>query len=159
MRMTNAFCGWRPELCNARQAHDHSQGLAELALHLVGTVRCAVRRSLRDVSTIQPSPVFARGFGTASWDPEYLPRRRTRMRRWAWPRCRSGRSSSRRSCRWGNCRCRCAGRCWRGCRSWCRCGYLSTREYPNVVNVLFMLVPVRVEVEGGRVSHVAAGIV
>jgi hypothetical protein len=33
---------------------------------------------------------------------------------------------------------------------------LPAREYPNVINVFFVLVSLRVEVKGGGVSHVAA---
>ena len=36
---------------------------------------------------------------------------------------------------------------------------MSTGEYPNVINVLLVLTVVRVEVECGRISHVAARLV
>ena len=36
---------------------------------------------------------------------------------------------------------------------------MSTGEYPNVINVLFVLTGVRVEVEGGRIRHVATRLV
>jgi len=33
---------------------------------------------------------------------------------------------------------------------------LTTGKYPNVINVFLVLAVVRVEVEGGRISHIAA---
>jgi len=36
---------------------------------------------------------------------------------------------------------------------------LPTRKYPNVINVLFVLTVVRVEIECRRISHVATGFV
>jgi hypothetical protein len=36
---------------------------------------------------------------------------------------------------------------------------LSTRKYPNVINVFLVLTIVRVEVECGRVSHITPGFV
>ena len=36
---------------------------------------------------------------------------------------------------------------------------MTTGKYPNVINVLLVLTVVRVEVEGGRVSHVSPGLV
>ncbi len=36
---------------------------------------------------------------------------------------------------------------------------MTTGKYPNVINVLLVLTVVRVEVECGRISHVAAGFV
>ena len=36
---------------------------------------------------------------------------------------------------------------------------MSTGKYPNVINVFLVLTVVRVEVEGGRISHVATGFI
>jgi hypothetical protein len=36
---------------------------------------------------------------------------------------------------------------------------LTTRKYPNVINVLFVLAVVGVEVESGCVSHVTPGLI
>ena len=36
---------------------------------------------------------------------------------------------------------------------------MPTRKYPNVINVFLVLTVIRVEVECGRVSHVAARLV
>ena len=36
---------------------------------------------------------------------------------------------------------------------------MTTGKYPNVINVFLVLTVVRVEVECGRISHVAAGFV
>ena len=36
---------------------------------------------------------------------------------------------------------------------------MAAREYPNVVNVFFVLAPVWIEVKGGGVSHITSGIV
>jgi hypothetical protein len=36
---------------------------------------------------------------------------------------------------------------------------LASGEYPNVVNVFFVLAPIRVEVKGGGVSHVPTGFI
>ena len=36
---------------------------------------------------------------------------------------------------------------------------MTTRKYPNVINILLVLTVVRVEVECGRISHVAPGFV
>ena len=101
------------------------------------------------------------------------PRRPLRSRRWrgSWSSCRS--------------RCRCRSRasagswCRRnrhrrrtrrsGCscsrRSWCRRGgsgrrrcSTATREYSDIINIFFVLVAVRVEVERGSIRHIAAGL-
>jgi len=103
------------------------------------------------------------------------------MRSWAWPRCRSRRSSrcrgNCRRCGWGprrsrgwsdgRCRCRCNCGCSRRRWSWgwcsrrcrCRCGSLSARKYPDIVYIFFVLVSLRVEVKRGRVRYVTAGFV
>ena len=36
---------------------------------------------------------------------------------------------------------------------------MTTRKYPNVINILLVLTVVRVEVECGRISHIAARLV
>ena len=36
---------------------------------------------------------------------------------------------------------------------------MTTGKYPNVINVFLVLTVVRVEVEGGRVCHVATGFI
>ena len=36
---------------------------------------------------------------------------------------------------------------------------MTTGKYPNVINVFLVLTVVRVEVEGGRISHVATGFI
>jgi hypothetical protein len=105
---------------------------------------------------------------TPSW-------RRKTPRRGCWPWsscgccCSRRSSSSSRCCSWRSCRrwcyCRrgCTCRCWCGTRCstwrWCRCGCLSTRKYPNIINIFFVLVSLRVEVKRGGVCHVAAGLV
>jgi len=95
----------------------------------------------------------------ASWDSEHSPWSGARMRSWARPRRRPGRSSrsrgNRRCCcgRWSDSRCSRRRRRRSSCRRCCggrrRRGSLSAREYPNVINIFFVLVSVRIEVERG----------
>src|SRR5207247_532913 len=64
------------------------------------------------------------------------------------PRCRSRRRGWRRSGCWCGCRCRCGRRSRSSCR-----------EDANVINVLLVLAPVRVEVERGGIGRIAPAIV
>ena len=88
------------------------------------------------------------------------PRRRrgTHSRRWLRPRRgrHSGRASScrrRRGCsRRSSCCCRRSG----SRRRW---GRAARWRYADVVNVLFVLVPVPIEIERGRIRHITTGII
>ena len=53
------------------------------------------------------------------------------------------------------------GRCGRRtrCRSWRRRGFLSAWEYPRIINVFFVLIEARVEVERGRIRYVTACVI
>jgi len=96
------------------------------------------------------------------------PRSRTPSRRRNTPRCRGWPWSS---C---GCRSRCRGRCWSGCycggsrRCWrrcnagrnCRCRCRPARwRNPHIIHVFFMLPAGRIEVECGRIRHVATSVV
>ena len=48
---------------------------------------------------------------------------------------------------------------WTSCRRWRGCASLSAWEHPHIINVFFVLSPVRVKVESGRIRHVASGAV
>ena len=81
-----------------------------------------------------------------------------RSKPWCWSHgwgrsqtgCYRRRRSDTRCCRW-----------WRGRRRrWSRCGCRSScRRYPNIINVFFMLAPIRIEVESGSICHITAGLI
>ena len=126
---------------------------------------CLGNTSQRDLPTLDRAlrPRRRRWTGPDRW---LRPWRRRHPGRTGGCRCRRGRS--RRSSAWRNCRCssrrsrRCGSSrrcwCWASCSRWCRCRTTRWR-YANVINVLFVLSPARVEVERSSIRHIAAGVI